>query len=141
MNMTVRICRDGSEILGEGYSIYAMVGDELRGVSQHIAGNHYLTVYGDNSTDVTFFVESTDNDETFEAHETLSFRDDVVGSRKSPFTINVGELTGIDALSSDGKMTIYTVEGVLVSQEATMKTLLSLPKGVYIINGQKRFVK
>ena len=65
----------------------------------------------------------------------------MVGSSKSPFTINIGEVTGIDSISSDGKMTIYTVEGVLVSQEATMKTLLSLPKGVYIINGKKRFIR
>lgn len=141
MNMTARICRDESEELGEGYSIYAMVGDELRGVSQHVSGKHYLTVYGDEAADVTFFVESAETGETFEAHETLAFRDDVVGSSKSPFTINIGEVTGIDSISSDGKMTIYTVEGVLVSQEATMKTLLSLPKGVYIINGKKRFIR
>ena len=141
MNVTASIRRDGSEVLGEGYNIYAMVGDELRGFGQYVAGNHYLTVYGDQAADVTFFVESVETGETFEAYETLVFRDDVVGSRKSPFVIHIGDVTGINPLGSNGRMTIYTIEGVLVSRDATMKTLLSLPKGVYIVSGKTVRVK
>jgi hypothetical protein len=141
MNVTARIYQDGTELQGNVYCIYAVVGDELRGISQYISGNHYLTVYGDEPVDITFLVESTETAETFLANEVLTFRNDVVGSRKSPFAITINNATGINSFDNSKTMTIYTVEGILISRDATLKTLRRLPKGIYIVNGQKRYVK
>lgn len=142
MNVTARICRDGIELNGEAYNIYAMAGNEMRGVSQFIGSNHYLTVYGDNPVEIDFVIESAESGEQFVANETLTFHSDVVGSRKSPFVLTIGGATGISQLGDTSRfMTIYTLEGVLVSRDATLKTLRRLPKGVYIVNGQKCYIR
>ena len=118
-----------------------MAGDELRGISQFIGENHYLTIYGDGTTDISFMIENAETGDTYVANETLTFHNDVVGSRQSPFVLNIGNGTGIDTLRNDIPMTVYSLQGVLISREATLKMLHSLPKGVYIVNGQKCFIK
>ena len=142
MNVTARIVRDGMELPGGKYTVYAFAGDEMRGMSQFVGSNHYLTVYGDQPVTISFVVESVETGDSYVAKETLKFAEDVVGSRKSPFVFNIGNATGIDQrIDTSRPMTVYSLEGVLVSRDATLKTLRSLPKGVYIVNGHKCFVK
>lgn len=142
MNMTVQILQNESSVYPGAYNVYAMAGNELRGISHSIGDFHYLTVYGNNPVEITFIVEAKETGESFVTTETLTFSDDVVGSRKSPFILHIGDATGIDTLNTDGKpMTVYSLEGVLISRDATLKALKQLPKGIYIVNGQKCFVK
>jgi hypothetical protein len=142
MNVTARIYREGTELPGSNYNIYALAGDDLRGISQYVSGNHYLTIYGEDATDITFVIENAETGDTYVANETLAFHSDVVGCRQSPFALTIGDGTGIETLRNDGRpMTVYSLQGVLISREATLKMLYSLPKGVYIINGQKCFIK
>ena len=142
MNVTARIYRDGMELSGEDYNIYAFAGNELRGMSRFVGSNHYLTVYGDQPVTITFVVESAETGDSYVVGETLRFADGVVGSRTSPFAFTVGGSTGIDQrVDTSRPMTVYSLEGVLVSRDATLKTLRNLPKGVYIVNGHKCFVK
>jgi len=142
MNMIVQIFKDGMAVTASDYNIYAMVNDELRGISRSIGRNQYLTVYGDKPVEVTFIVESAETGETYIGNETLKFVDDVVGSRKQPFMLNIGRATGIDVMANDGRpMTVYTLQGILVSRETTLKMLHRLPKGIYVVNGQKCLIK
>ena len=141
MNITARICRDGVELPGQQYTVYAMAGDELRGISRFVESNHYLTVYGDEPVQIRFVVELAETGETFDAAEKLMFVTDVVGNRREPYIVDIGTLSGISQVSADMPMTVYTLEGVLVSRDATIKTLRTLPKGVYIVNGRKVVVK
>ena len=141
MNVTARIYRDGVELPGSQYTVYAYAGDELRGVSQFVGSNHYLTVYGDEPVNISFIVELAETGETFAAAETLTFVSDVVGSRKSPYAVNISTTTGISQQMADTPMSIYTLDGILVSRDATIRTLHTLPKGVYIVNGRKTAVK
>ncbi len=142
MNVTARIYRNGVELAADDYIIYAMAGDEIRGISQCVSGNHYLTVYGDGATKVSFVIENVKTGDSYVADEILMFRSDVVGSRKAPYGFNISDATGIEQLADSSRpMTVYTVEGILVSRDATLKTLRRLPKGIYIVNGQKCYVK
>ncbi len=142
MNVTAKIYRNEQEMPGDMYQVYAVAGDELRGISEYVGSNHYLTVYGSEDAEITFMVESLTSGETFLTNETLRFRDDVVGSRKSPYILHIGSATGIDSLTDNGRpMTVYSLEGILISRNATLKALRKLPKGVYIVNGQKCFIK
>ena len=141
MNITARIYRDGMELPGSQYTVYAYAGNELRGVSQFVGSNHYLTVYGDEPVVISFIVESAETGETFAAAETLTFVSDVVGSRKSPYAVSISTTTGISQQMTDTPMAIYTLDGILVSRDATIRTLHKLPKGVYIVNGRKTVVK
>ena len=142
MNVTAHIFRDGIDVSDQAYNIYALAGNDLRGVGQFVGQNHYLTIYGDGATEISFVIENAETGDTYMAKETLIFHSDVVGSRQSPFVLNIGDGTGIDTLRNDGRpMTVYSLQGVLISREATLKMLHSLPKGVYIINGQKCFIK
>ena len=142
MNITVQLFRDGMQLYAGEYNIYAMADGEMRGVSKQVGDKHYLTVYGLNPVDISFVAESALTGELFEVQEVLKFHDDVVGSRKSPFIMNIGNITGIDTIGNDRcPMTVYSLQGNLISRDATLKTLHLLPKGVYIINGQKCFIK
>ena len=47
----------------------------------------------------------------------------------------------VPSLYSDSQSKVYTLDGILVSRDATLKGLRRLPKGVYIVNGKKRYVK
>jgi hypothetical protein len=142
MNMTIQVYKYEVNLSTDNLNIYAFAGDELRGVSQQIGNNHYLTVYGNGPVEISFIVESADTGETFETTQTLAFRDDVVGSRKSPYILQIDNTTGIESVASDARpMTVYSLEGILMSRDATKKALKQLPKGVYIVNGRKCFVK
>ena len=142
MNMTARLYRDGMELPAAGYQVYALAGEELRGMSVAADDRLYLTVYGDRADDISFLVEQAESGEQYVATEMLTFVDDVVGSYRQPFALTISSPTGITLTGADHRpMTVYSLEGVLVSRDATLKTLSRLPKGVYIVNGKKRFIK
>ena len=143
MNITARVYREGMEQAGDRYTIYAFAPDgELRGVSQFVGKNHYLTVYGEQAIDVTFMVEDNETGEQYSATPMLTFHSDVVGSRTAPFAVTISTPTGIEQLSDSSRpMTVYTLEGILVSRDATLKSLRSLPKGAYIVNGKKCYLR
>jgi len=142
MNLTARLYKDGAELTGGDYLAYAIANNELRGIGQYVGNNYYITVYGDEPVDITFICESTETGSSFVANETLQFRDDVIGSRNSPFVITFGDVTGIEQWNCDQKhFTVYSLEGILIGRDMTLKMLQKLPKGLYIVNGQKRYVK
>jgi hypothetical protein len=119
-----------------------MVDGEMRGISRAVGDYHYLTVYGDNTAEVSFLVESIESGEAYKAQESLEFRNDVVGSRKMPYIMKVGGSTGIETIGDTSRpMTVYSLQGILVSRDATLKSVKRLPKGVYIVNGHKCYIK
>lgn len=144
MSLTATLCKDGEEITKGSYLVYAMANDELRGVSQYVGNNYYLTVYGDEPDNITFICESRETGNTYISNESIRFRDDVVGSRKSPFVITFGEATGIDQIGYEQEpepITIYSINGIFIGRNMTVEMLKKLPKGVYIVNGKKCYVK
>lgn len=142
MNIIAQISTETCDLDAERCRIHAFVGNECRGESRSVGDNHYLTIYGDNATDITFVVENTMNGDTYFAKETVTFRSDVLGSRKAPFNITISETTAInDITESSRKMKIYSIEGILINSEATAESLKKLSRGIYIIDGQKFMVK
>lgn len=139
MNMTVRLCQDSMELTGNDYTLYALSGDELRGVAEFVGSNYYLTVYGEQPVDISFIAEDCSTGETFVAKEHLMFRDDVVGSRHAPFSVNIGESTGISEIGNGRWImdyNVYDLQGRKVnSQFSTFQS--QSRKGVYIVNGHK----
>lgn len=62
----------------------------------------------------------------------------------SPEIVESFRVSGIDAIvagSADGTATVYSLSGVLLLQKADRATLSTLPKGIYVINGEKTLVK
>lgn len=133
----------GNAVAGSDYVVYAMSGSECRGTSQFVDGMYLITVYGDGAEDISFVIENTTTGDSYICTETVEFRSDVMGSRNTAYEITAREgTTGIDGIVANGhKMHVYTVPGILVSKEATMRTLQRLPEGVYIIDGRKYIVK
>ena len=141
MNVIARIYLDGQELPGSQYTLYAFAGDELRGISQYVGQNHYLTIYGDQSEEIRIIVENNETAETTAIKSTLTFCSDVVGSRSQPYAVTI-ESAGINQIEFDsGPMNVYNLQGVLVSRDATIKMLRRLSKGVYILNGKRVLVK
>lgn len=141
MNITARLYRgDGAEINDSGYTIFAISGNELRGVGKFVNGNYYITVYGDQPAEISFLIE--DAGETYMANETIDFTSDIVGSRNTPYAITIGEATGIGTMFlDDNDIVIHSVQGLLINKKATLDDIKRLAKGVYIINGKKYIVK
>ena len=141
MNVIARVSDNNSFADNEKCRIYAFAGNECRGESRYVGGNHYLTIYGDEATVITFVVENIDNGDTFIAKEDVTFNQDVLGRRNAPFVITASETTGIPNVTSSKKMKIYTIDGVLIDSDATIESLKKLHRGVYIVNRQKFVVK
>ena len=45
--------------------------------------------------------------------------------------------SGVDTLISNNKLVIYSIDGLLINDDASLETIQNLEKGVYIINGVK----
>lgn len=142
MNIIAQVTATPYDIDDSQCCIYAFAGNECRGKSKYIGGKHYLTVYGDDATGITFVIENTSNGNTYIANESLNFRQDVIGSRKSPFILTLSGPTDINSINGEGhRLKIYTPDGRLVGTDATAEALKTLRHGIYIINGQKFMVK
>lgn len=142
MNIVARIYCESQEMDSEDYRIYALAGNECRGESKTAGENLYLTVHGDEPTEIRFVVESVLTGEIYLAEETLHFTSDVFGGRYSPYKITLPKTTGILYRTEDAKhMNVYNVYGILIKSDATMDYLKSLERGIYIIDGQKFIVR
>lgn len=143
MNVIARIVELPLGIDNEQCRIYAFAGNECRGESRWVGNNHYLTIYGDNATNISFVVEDKSNGNTYIAQQNLTFTPEVIGSRKVPYVLTLSEATGVHGVNGDAtrRMRIYNVEGILIDADATIESLKKLERGIYIIDGQKFMIK
>lgn len=141
MNTIGKLTRKDTDMTGSDYRLYVMVGNECRGISQLIDGKYYLTIYGEKDEKLSMVIENQQTQESILVQDALTFKEDVLGSRTSPYDFNIDIMTGIENILADGKeLRIYSIDGYLIDAHATVKTLKKLVKGVYIINGKKYVV-
>lgn len=141
MNIIGKLTQKDADMTGSDYRLYVMVGNECRGISQLIDGKYYLTIYGEKDEKLNMVIENLHTQESILVQDALTFKEDVVGSRTSPYDFNIDIMTGIENILADGKeLRIYSIDGYLIDAHATVKTLRKLVKGVYIINGKKYVV-
>lgn len=141
MNIIGKLTQKDADMTGSDYRLYVMVGNECRGISQLIDGKYYLTIYGEKDEKLNMVIENLQTQESILVQDALTFKEDVFGSRTSPYDFNIDIMTGIENILADGKeLRIYSIDGYLIDAHATVKTLKKLVKGVYIINGKKYVV-
>lgn len=141
MNIIGKLTRKDADMTGSDYRLYVMVGNECRGISQLIDGKYYLTIYGEKDEKLNMVIENQQPQESILIQDALTFKEDVLGSRTSPYDFNIDIMTGIENILADDKeLRIYSIDGYLIDAHATVKTLKKLVKGVYIINGKKYVV-
>lgn len=141
MNIIGKLTQKDTDMTGSDYRLYVMVGNECRGISQLIDGKYYLTIYGEKDEKLNLVIENQLTQESILVQDALTFKEDVLGSRTSPYDFNIDIMTGIENILADGKeLRIYSIDGYLIDAHATVKTLKKLVKGVYIINGKKYVV-
>lgn len=141
MNIIGKLTQKDADMTGSDYRLYVMVGSECRGISQLIDGKYYLTIYGEKDEKLNMVIENLQTQESILVQDALTFKEDVLGSRTSPYDFNIDIMTGIENILADGKeLRIYSIDGYLIDAHATVKTLRKLVKGVYIINGKKYVV-
>lgn len=141
MNIIGKLTQKDADMTGSDYRLYVMVGNECRGISQLIDGKYYLTIYGEKDEKLSMVIENQQTQESILVQDALTFKEDVLGSRTSPYDFNIDIMTGIENILADGKeLRIYSIDGYLIDAHATVKTLRKLVKGVYIINGKKYVV-
>ena len=141
MNIIGKLTKKDADMTGSDYRLYVMVGNECRGISQLIDGKYYLTIYGEKDEKLNLVIENQQTQESILVQDALTFKEDVLGSRTSPYDFNIDIMTGIENILADGKeLRIYSIDGYLIDAHATVKTLKKLVKGVYIINGKKYVV-
>lgn len=141
MNIIGKLTQKDADMTGSDYRLYVMVGNECRGISQLIDGKYYLTIYGEKDEKLNMVIENLQTQESILVQDALTFKEDVLGSRTSPYDFNIDIMAGIENILADGKeLRIYSIDGYLIDAHATVKTLKKLIKGVYIINGKKYVV-
>lgn len=141
MNIIGKLTQKDADMTGSDYRLFVMVGNECRGISQLIDGKYYLTIYGEKDEKLNMVIENLQTQESILVQDALTFKEDVLGSRTSPYDFNIDIMTGIENILADGKeLRIYSIDGYLIDAHATVKTLKKLVKGVYIINGKKYVV-
>lgn len=141
MNIIGKLTQKDADMTGSDYRLYVMVGNECRGISQLIDGKYYLTIYGEKDEKLNMVIENLQTQESILVQDALTFKEDVLGNRTSPYDFNIDIMTGIENILADGKeLRIYSIDGYLIDAHATVKTLRKLVKGVYIINGKKYVV-
>ena len=119
-----------------------MVDDEIRGIGKYINNRFFITVYGEEETEVTFIVENEISGERYLIPESMTFISDVIGSYQAPHTLYIDIYTSIELpIDKKANISVYNVHGILLYPDATIKDINMLPAGLYIINGQKFIVK
>ena len=140
LNVIAVLSGDGTEVSGD-CQVYAFVDNECRGVGRIINGKYFVTVYGDVAATVKFLVKNIRTGLEYEAEETLTFCEDIVGSVKEPMVLTMTP-TAIRRIFDDSrKYKVYSVEGVMVKDGITADKFSELPRGIYIIDGQKVIIE
>ena len=135
--MAARLTANGKTIGNAALGVFA--GNECRTAAvTNENGVVYLTIPGDDAATLTFKVAV--GGKVYDAATTVGYEvDGVYGSPDSPVIIDLGEATGIVDVDVDVDVTdVYDLQGRKVDLKDGRR---KLPKGVYIINGQKKTVK
>ena len=143
MNVTAQLYRGNVLLNDDDLTIYAMAGNECRGLAQQVGDYYYITIYGDKMVDISFLIRNNRTGETYIAQDILPFNGDIVGTRSQSYHIHLAANmpTAIDVSNHDTcPLTIHTLLGVLIKSNATIHDLQALPAGIYIVGGQKYYV-
>jgi hypothetical protein len=129
------VLMDGdSEADLSGWYIAVFDSTECRGVGTVIEGVAYMTVYGNPGETLKFAAIDASTGKRYEITETVEIGLDEIGTPDDPFVLNLTVATGVqhpETVDKDGR--IYNLKGQRV--ESAGKS------GLYVIDGQVRFVK
>lgn len=131
MGVVARLVVDGQENNDLTYSIGAFSEDgECRGLGKYVNGTIYITIYGDKADNITFKALDSHTGVVYDIAESLYLSEEVMGTRKSPMALHVGDATDI-AYTPEGTahktVAYYNVDGIYVGS-----TKSNLGKGIYI---------
>ena len=129
---------DGGRILSDT-ELGVFADDECRAaVRTNEDGIAYLTIPGDDVTLLTFKIVL--GEEIIDAPQSVEYEvDGVYGSPQNPLVIDLNGATGIWTMAGDQNAPVYDLQGRMVRNGES--SYRKLPKGVYIMNGQKKTVK
>ena len=138
-NMVVcaQVVKDGQPV--EGIEVGIFAGNECRQADvTDERGMVYVTVPGNESVKLNFRV--TNGADIYESGESQTYeKDAILGTPKAPLVINLDEATGIWSISNSAGESMYDISGRKVAD--SRRENRQLPRGVYIVNGQKVVVK
>ena len=131
MGLVAQVAVDGMVVPAGAYSVAAFSPDgECRGVGRYVDGTLYITVYGDADEEIRFRVSDAGTGIIHEVSDVIPFCADVVGSRRNPVTLHVGQATGFDTLRNGQafrSMDFYTLDGLHAGTDRK-----SLLPGIYV---------
>lgn len=141
MNIVATLQMDGSPVTDDNYEVIALAGDTYRGLGQRRGNHYYITVYGDESTEISFVVHNKLTGTMCVAQESLTFANDLIGSRSMPFQLTFDATTDIhSALQGQESTAVYSVVGVKMGEKLDAEALKRLPNGIYLVKGRKYIV-
>jgi hypothetical protein len=137
MVVCAQVVKDGQPV--EGIEVGIFAGNECRQADvTDERGMVYVTVPGNESVKLNFRV--TNGADIYESGESQTYeKDAILGTPKAPLVINLDEATGIWSISNSAGESMYDISGRKVAD--SRRENRQLPRGVYIVNGQKVVVK
>lgn len=99
MGMVATIIADGMEAPEGAYSVGAFSEDgECRGTGTYAEGKLWMTIYGNGGEALTFKAADASTGIVYDMNENAVFASDVIGSRKMPTILTIGDATGIASI-------------------------------------------
>lgn len=112
----------------------AFCGEECRGVAQTVNGVLMMNVYGQGGEQIVFRALNLQTGEVLHATEQEAFCPEVLGSMSAPYSLHIGEATGIcnNNISVDGSdNSFYDLQGRKIDGA-------QMQRGIYIVTGDNK---
>lgn len=136
MPMVATLCdANGLDIDNSDYQVAAFCGSECRGVGKLVSGLVMMNIYGETGDNITFSISDKDGDNSYQCNNALSFAEEVVGNIFSPYSLQMGNTTGIGSAGYDGNVRVAIVGNWLTIKGIASGDVKSVE--IFDINGQK----
>lgn len=143
MNFVCDICDpDAEAIVNNDYTLRAYVGNSLRGEGVALSDHVYLTVHGTEDDNISFKLVNNTSGTEIECQSVLPLMSGIHGDRTAPYRFfTSGLISGFASPVVDTRVTVCTIDGIVLMKDADPAELKTLAPGFYIINNRTTYIK
>ena len=129
MCITAELMAGEDNVAPDSYHVAAFAGEECRGIGKYVDGMLLISVYGQGNETIRFVAVDRESENVIEIEKTLTFVNDVVGTAKAPYCLQINADDIEDSETGMSAEHIYNLHGQKMSSISD--------DGIYIIDGKK----
>ena len=129
MCITAELMVGEDNVTPDSYHVAAFAGDECRGIGKYVDDVLLISVYGQGNETIRFVAVDRESENVIEIEKTLTFVNDVVGTAKAPYCLQINADDIEDSETGMSAEHIYNLHGQKMNRISD--------DGIYIIDGKK----